>query len=113
VVEGQAGSIRGNVTNIPNDNAIFIYAYKSGEYTANEAIVPTSQTASIFPSATASDKVDVLGVYHIAYLAMGKYDLVVTSCTGTVFKKVLGVVKDITVESLKTTKQGINITSLK
>ena len=113
VVDNQAGAIRGNVTNIPEDTGIVIYAYEDGTYMAEEANDPIDETTSRFPNAISSDMVDSLGVYHIAYLAAGKYDLVVASYTETVFGEVLGIIEDVTVESRKTTKQDIDIELLK
>lgn len=113
VVENQAGSIRGNVTNIPENTDIVIYAYSDGTYKDEEAAEPLDTSASRFPNAVSSDKVDSLGVYHIAYLAAGKYDLVVTTLMDSGFGEVLGIVEDVTVESRKTTKQDINIELIK
>lgn len=113
VVDNEAGSIRGNVTNIPEDTGIVIYAYEDGVYQPEEADEPADSTLSRFPNAVSSDRVDSLGVYHIAYLAAGNYDLVVTSCMESVFGEVLGIIEDVTVESRKTTKQDIDIEALK
>jgi len=108
VVDNQAGAIRGNVTNIPENTGIVIYAYVADKYIAEEANDPIDG----FPNAISSDMVDSLGVYHIAYLAEGEYDLVVASYTETVFE-VLGIIEGVTVESRKTTKQDIDIELLK
>ncbi len=113
VVDNQAGAIRGNVSNIPENTDIVVYAYADGTYKDEEANDPADTSTNRFPNAVSSDKVDELGVYHIAYLAAGKYDLVVTTLTESGFGEVMGVLEDVTVESRKTTKQDINITLLK
>jgi hypothetical protein len=113
VVDNQAGAIRGNVNNIPEDTGIVIYAYEDGTYSAEEANDPADSTTSRFPGAASSDMVDSLGVYHIAYLAAGDYDLVVTSLTEDGFGEVLGIVENVAVDSRKVTKQDIDIESLK
>ena len=113
IVDDQAGAIRGNVTNIPENTGIVVYAYEDGTYTAEEANDPADSTTSRFPNAVSSDMVDTLGVYHIAYLAAGEYDLVVTSLTDQGFGQVLGVIENVAVESRKVTKQNIDIELLK
>jgi hypothetical protein len=112
VVENQAGQIRGNVTNIPNNTAIVVYAYENGVYNAQEAATPVADSTR-FPNAVNSDRVDSLGVYHLAYLSSGTYDLIVTSLTDNSFGEVLGIIENVSVESLKTTVQDINIGLIK
>lgn len=111
VAQGEAGQIRGHVANIPDSTKIIIYAYADGKYTTTEASDP-AEGAVRFPAAVNSDMVDSLGIYHIAYLAQGKYDLVVTSMVNDKFDKVIGIVEDVTVESRKTTDQDIDISTL-
>ena len=113
IVDNEAGSIHGNVTNIPEDTGIVIYAYEDGIYQPEEADEPADTTLSRFPNAVSSDRVDSLGVYHIAYLAAGNYDLIVTSLNESTFGEVLGIIEDVTVESRKTTHQDIDIEALK
>jgi hypothetical protein len=113
VVTSQAGNIGGSVTNIPADSAIVIYTYASGTYTAEEAADPVSADSSRFPNAITSGKVDTTGVYHIAYLAPGNYDLVVTSSLNGIFGQVLGVVSGVAVTSGVTTTRDIDCNSLK
>lgn len=112
IVNDQAGAIRGNVTNIPENTGIVIYAYEDGTYTAEEANDPADETTSRFPNAVSSDMVDSLGVYHISYLAAGAYDLVVASVADGIFGEVLGVIENVTVESREMTKQDIDISGL-
>lgn len=113
VVANQAGTIGGNVTNVPADSGIVIYAYTSGSYAVSEAADPVSTDVSRFPNAVTSDRVDTLGAYKISYLAPGKYDLVVTTITNAGFGRVLGTVSNITVTSSATTIQNIDCNSLK
>jgi len=109
VVDNQAGAIRGNLTNIPENTGIVVYAYEDGTYSEGEAGDPVDEDTSRFPDAVSSDMADEYGVYHIAYLAAGKYDLVVTSVSEGTFIEVLGIVEDVVVESRKVTKQNIDI----
>ncbi len=111
IVENQAGRIAGNVTNIPEDTGIVIYAYADGEYNEDEAADPEGE-ASRFPNAVSSDMVCELMKYHIAFLAEGLYDLIVTSLVDDEFGEVLGIIEDVAVESRKTTKQDIDIDEL-
>jgi len=113
VVNNQAGAINGSVTNIPQNTGVLVFAYSDGAYKAEEANEPADPSTSRFPNEISSDRVDTLGVYHIAYLAAGKYDLVVTSFSETGFGEVLGIIEDVTVESRKATKQDIDIELLK
>lgn len=111
VVENQAGAVRGEVTNIPHDSLIVVYAYADGAYTENEAADPV-EDAPRFPNAVSSDLVDLNGIYHIAYLAQGSYDLIVTSKVNGSFGEVLGIIENVQVVSNKTTTQNIDIDTL-
>lgn len=111
IVENQAGAIRGNVTNIPDETGIVIYAYEAGAYTAEEAADPVGEEVR-FPGAVSSDMVCELGVYKIAFLAEGNYDLIVTSFKGDEFGEVLGIIENVAVESRKTTNQDIDLSLL-
>ena len=112
VVNNEAGQIRGNVTNITAGTGVDVYAYSTGIYKDEEANTPTDE-ASRFQNAASSDRVDENGVYHIAYLAEGKYDLIITSVVDNSFGEVLGRINDVSVVSLQTTKQDIDIALLK
>jgi len=112
VVENQAGRIVGNVTNIPEDKDVVVYAYADGEYTEDEAADPVGE-ATRFPNAVSSDRADEMGIYHIAFLAEGLYDLVVTSVEDDTFGEVLGIIENVKVESRKTTRQDIDLSLLK
>ncbi len=112
VVTNQAGSITGHVTNIPADSSVVIYAYKSGSYNSSEAATPASSDVSRFPNAVTSDKADTAGVYHLAFLAPGNYDLVVTTAKDGVFGRVAGVVSGVAVTSNATTTKDIDMSKL-
>ena len=111
IVENEAGRIGGNVTNIPEDTGVVVYAYADGEYNDDEAADP-EEDATRFPNAVSSDMVCELGKYHIAFLAEGTYDLVVTSLVDDEFGEVLGIIENIEVESRKLTTQDIDIDEL-
>ena len=111
VVNDQAGQIAGNVLQLPTDSDIIIYAYENGMYSESEAADPVNQNFVRFPNAVTSDDVSVDGNYHLAFLAPGVYDLVVTKSTNGEFIEVLGVVEDLTVESKKTTNYTIDLSS--
>lgn len=111
IVDNQAGQIAGGVLNIPEEKGIVIYAYEEGTYVASEADEPAPEETR-FPNAVTSDMVDESGAYHLAYLAPGLYDLVVVAVTDGEFSAVLGIVKDILLESKETTNQPIDIEAL-
>ncbi len=111
VVNNQAGDIQGNVDNIPEGKDIVIYAYEQGEYDDTEAQDPGAEDTR-FPNAITSDKVDENNFYHLAFLAGGAYDLIVTATGEGEFVEVLGVVEDVLVESTETTNEPIVIDEL-
>lgn len=111
IVDDQAGQIAGGVSNIPEGRDIVIYAYEGGDYDISETNEPAPET-NRFPNAVTSDMVDESGSYHLAFLAPGQYELVVTAAIDGEFEEVLGTVKNILVESNKTTNQPINIEEL-
>lgn len=112
VVDDQAGQIAGGVTNIPDEAGVVIYAYEEGTYNDSEADDPAVEEPR-FPNAVTSDMVDEEGSYHLAFLAPGVYELVVTKVNiDGEFQEVLGVIEDVTVESRKTTNLQINIDEL-
>ena len=112
IAEGEAGQIRGNVTNIADSTEVVVYAYSDATYKDEESADPEEGKVR-FPNAVSNDVVDSLGVYHIAYLAAGTYDLIVTTLVDDKFSEVLGVVEDVVVESRKTTHCDIDIAGLK
>ncbi len=112
LVNDQAGQIAGEVTNIPEESEIVIYAYNSEAYEESEADNPADEEEVRFPNAVSSDMVDEEGVFYLAYLAPGSYDLVVVSLVDGEFSEVLGIVEDVVVESKETTDMEINIEEL-
>ncbi len=112
IVENQAGSIRGEVINIPQDSSIVIYAYTSGSYKDEEADDPETEDTMRFPNAVSSDIVDQAGIYHLAFLAQGSYDLIITTSYQGTFGKVVGIIEDTEVQSLKTTTVNIDMAKL-
>ncbi|HAN18275.1 MAG: hypothetical protein A2X13_04775 [Bacteroidetes bacterium GWC2_33_15] len=112
IVDGQAGKIVGNVTNIPEGVDIIIYAYENNIYTEAEAVEPVNDTTALFPNAVTSAKTDSLDHYCLAFLAPMTYDLVVATSVDGEFQEVLGIVEDVVVESRITTSQPIDISTL-
>lgn len=110
VVDNQAGSIKGDVTSAPADVTVVIYAYESGSYNESETVA-VSEESPLFPNAISSDVVCDLNKYHIAYLAAGTYDLVVTTITGEEAPQVVALVENIEVESKNNTIQNIDFST--
>ncbi|MBS0012278.1 MAG: DUF4382 domain-containing protein [Bacteroidales bacterium] len=111
IVDDQAGQIVGGLSNIPEGVDIVIYAYEDGIYAAEEADDPADDQPR-FPNAISSCIVDDSDSYHLAYLAPGTYDLVITTAIDGEFQEVLGIVEDIEVESKKTTSVPIDLSAL-
>ncbi len=108
VVEDQAGTITGSVTNAATD--VMVYVYEQGTYAEAEAADPEAET-SRFPNAISSDMVDEAGNFTLAFLAAGSYDLVVVSTNDGAFSQVLGMEAGVEVVSKETTTIAIDITS--
>ncbi len=98
VVNDQAGSIVGSITNDSTYTDIVVFAYEDGDWTAAEANDPVGEE-SRFPNAVTSGKMDDEGDYVLAFLAAGTYDLVVAGYNGADFGVVLGFVAGVEVES--------------
>ncbi len=111
VVNNQAGEIAGEVSNIPADTDIVVYAYEANTYEETEADDPAEEE-SRFPNAVSSDIVDEYGEYKLAYLAAGTYDLVVVAKIEGKFSEVLGIVENAVVESQEKTTLPINLEDL-
>lgn len=107
VVDNQAGCIKGDVTNAPEAAKVVIYAYESGSFTESET-TPAEVEAPRFPNAVSSDVVCELGKYHIAYLAPGTYDLIITTVSGDEAPVVAGILENIVVESKNCTVKNID-----
>jgi hypothetical protein len=111
IVDDQAGKIVGGLTNIPEGVDIIIYAYEDGIYTSAEAEDPMNDTTARFPNAITSDIADDTDSYHLAFLAPGIYDLVVTTSIEGEFQEVLGLVEDVEVESKTATNEPIDLST--
>jgi len=111
VVNNQAGSIRGPITNSSNYTDIIVFAYEDGTWADTEDDAPV-YPESRFPNAVNSGKMCEEGDYRVPFLAAGTYDLAVAGYNGDGFGEVLGFVSDVVVESKKTTKQNIDTGAL-
>jgi len=98
IVNDQAGSIRGEITNNSVYTDIIVLAYEDGTWAPAEADDPNGEE-SRFPNAITSGKMDDEGDYVLAFLAAGTYDLVVVGYNGADFGEVLGFVADVEVVS--------------
>ncbi len=98
VVNDQAGSIVGSITNNSTYTDIVVFAYEEGTWNASEADDPVGEE-SRFPNAVTSGKMDDGGDYVLAFLAAGTYDLVVGGYEGSDFGEVLGFIFGVEVES--------------
>ena len=111
IVDNQSGQIAGEVTNIPENTGVVIYAYEENIYDESEANDPADEETR-FPNAITSDMVDENNSYHLAFLASGSYNLIVTATIDGEFTEVLGVVGDVVVESGQTNNTQIDIDNL-
>jgi len=98
IVNDQAGSIRGEITNNSGYTDIIVFAYEDGTWAAAEADDPVGEE-SRFPNAITSGKMCDEGDYVLALLAAGTYDLVVTGYNGADFGEILGFISDVIVVS--------------
>ena len=107
-----SGRIAGDVSNIPEETGVMVYAYEAGTYTEDEAAEPAEEEIR-FPGATNSDKACEENRYHLDFLREGVYDLVVaaTDADGE-FVEVLGIIEDVPVEAGETTELDIDIEEL-
>ena len=112
IVDNQAGSIEGTVTNIPEGSEAVVYAYEDDAYTEEEEADPVDEEAVRFPEAVTSDMVDAEGTYKLSYLAPDTYDLIVVETIDGEFSSVLGTVENVEVESLNASISDINIEEL-
>jgi hypothetical protein len=114
IAKGEAGSIAGGITNVPDDASdIAVYAYEDDvdeTYIEEEAAQPAEEE-NRFPNAVTSDMMDEEGSYHLHWLAPITYDLVVVKHVNGEFDQVLGIVEDVTVESKSTQNTPIDISN--
>jgi len=111
VVNNQAGSIRGSITNNSSYTDIIVFAYADGTWADTEDDDPV-YPESRFPNAINSGKMDDESDYKVTFLAAGTYDLVVAGYNGEVFGEVLGFISDVQVQSKKATIQNIDTGAL-
>ena len=111
VVNNQAGSIRGSITNSSNYTDIIVFAYENGTWSETEDDDPV-YPESRFPNAINSGKMDEEGDYKLALLTAGNYDLAVAGYNGADFEEVLGFISNVEVESKQTTIQNIDTDTL-
>lgn len=112
IVNNQAGSITGTVSNRTEDLTYKVFAYEAGSYSPEEADDPEAESVR-FPNAVSGSNPDDQGNYTLAFLSPGEYELVIGSfnADGT-FNKVEGTVEGVQVESLEETTQEVNINDL-
>lgn len=111
VVNNQAGSIRGSITNNSSYTDIIVFAYEDGTWADTEDDEPV-YPESRFPNSITSGKIDDEGGYRLTLLAAGTYDLVVAGYNGEVFGEVLGFISDVVVESNHATHQNVDTDAL-
>ena len=111
IVNSQAGSISGSITNGSGYADIIVFAYEDGTWVEREADEPAGQK-SRFPNAITSGKMDDEGDYRLALLTAGNYDLAVAGYNGADFEEVLGFISNVEVESKQTTIQNIDTDAL-
>ncbi len=107
IVNDQAGRIVGEVSNIPENHGVVVYAYEAGTYTDEEADDPAEEEVR-FPNAINSDMVCENNNYHIDYLAEGLYDLIVTLTLNGEFVEVAGIIEAVEVLAGETTHHNID-----
>jgi hypothetical protein len=110
VVDNQAGTIEGNVANLPSEK-VMVFAYASGAYVDSEAAVQSGGTQ--FPNSAAAAVVDpATQAYKIGFLAAGQYDLVVATVNADTTLSLKGFAPDVSVQSGQTTHQDFDMLSL-
>jgi hypothetical protein len=106
IVNNQAGSIKGNITNRNSENSYVVYAYETGTYTEDESAEPQGEEVR-FPNAVSNTGAEENGDYMLAFLAPKDYDLIVVAMDSegnpTVEKTVNGVTvtaKEVTIVNI-------------
>ncbi len=111
VVNDEAGSIRGSITDFSDHTNIAVFAYEDGDWQDSEKDEPAGD-GNRFPNAVTSYVVDDEGGFVLAFLAAGVYDLVVVEMSEGEFEQVLGFVSNVEVESKTETTLNIDIATL-
>ncbi|AHM58972.1 hypothetical protein D770_03525 [Flammeovirgaceae bacterium 311] len=101
VVNDQAGSIEGTLQNIREGEQYVAYAYANETYTEEEAKLPEEGQIQ-FPGAVSSTRVHADGSFNLAFLAPGKYDIIISAqdAEGN-FLNVVANLDDVEVSSLQ------------
>lgn len=87
VVNDQAGTIVGTLTNTSETGSYVVFAYDEGVYTEAEAAEP-AEGETRFPSSVSSANVHEEGSFTLPFLAAGSYQLVVVAYADGVFQQV-------------------------
>lgn len=111
IVNNQAGTIGGSITNGSGYTDIIVYAYQYGTWDDTEADEPPAEQ-NRFRNAITSCRMGEGGQYALALLFAGTYDLVVAGFDGDAFGEVLGLISGVEVQSEQTTTQDIDTSSL-
>jgi hypothetical protein len=82
IVEDQAGSIEGSITNEAGADSLAVFAYEDGDFTSDEAADPGEEESRFQNAVTSAAATDTNGdgeldSYILPFLAEGTYDLVV------------------------------------
>ena len=93
VVNEQAGSIAGTISETEAELQYVVFAYETGTYADSEAVEPAEGEAR-FAKAVSSAKVKEDGSFIIPFMAPGEYDLVVVAYSEGNFEKVVTVSVD-------------------
>jgi hypothetical protein len=97
VVNDNAGSIQGTISNAGAFGTLIVYAYEHGTYDDSEADDP-EEGFNRFPNAVSSS-VATENTYMLSFLVAGDYDIVLTEYVDGEFEGVLLVVEDVEVKA--------------
>lgn len=113
IVENQAGSISGDVTN-NTGNDLVVFAYEDGTFAASEADDPTTDDGSRYPNAVVSALIDPAEDpdYVLAFLGAGTYDLVIAQYDPATGEYVAGSGDAVDVEDVVVTSGGVTTQAL-
>jgi hypothetical protein len=109
VVNDQAGTIEGTLTNASEDSSYVVFSYEEGIYSEEEAAEPAEGEAR-FPSSVSSAKVQADGTFMLPFLAAGNYQLVVVAYADGNYEQVAVVSEEVVeVKSKSTTAVTITL----
>ena len=115
VVTDEAGSIKGTVINLDNNNTYVVYAYEYEDglptWDDNETNDPDpSDSADIrFPNAVTSSLIKDGGAYTLSFLEAGSYDLIVATYDKNGEYDAYHIEDNVSVESGKTTTFDLSL----